>query len=54
MNLKVQSILSFSKHNLKPAIEIIDSSRIEEIFEKLSGKNDEVIRYVLDVQKSLK
>ena len=42
------------KKNIKPAIELITKEKLSEVYKKLEGKNDAVIRYVLDVEKSLK
>jgi len=43
-----------SKHNITPEVEVVTADKIFEIWEKLSTSNDDGIRYVLDVQKSLK
>ena len=40
------------KKNIKPAIEIVTADKIPEVYEKLQAKNDQIVRYVLDINKS--
>jgi len=42
-----------SKHNITPDVEIVTADKISDIWEKLSTSNDDGIRYVIDIQKSL-
>merc|ERR1711935_872203 len=45
-----QECLDFcAEKEIQPSIEIITANRLEEVFEKLMGKNDQVTRYVLDI-----
>jgi len=41
------------KKRIKPAIEIVTAKRIPEIYQKLSSKNDQITRYVLDIDNSV-
>ena len=51
---ETQECLDFcAKNSIKPQIEVVTMERLSEIYQKLSQKNDSVIRYVLDVPKSL-
>jgi len=40
-------------HNIMPTIQIISSNGLDEVFEKLGQKNDQVVRYVLDINGSM-
>ena len=49
-----QEVIDFChKHNIRPAIELIKGDRLLEVYEKLSGKNDSITRYVLDIDASI-
>ena len=49
----MQEMVDFCQEkNIRPSIEVIGPERVKEVFEKLSGKSDAVIRYVLDVEKT--
>ncbi len=48
-----QECLDFChKHNIVPAHKMITYDELPKIYELLSGKNDSIIRYVLDIVKS--
>ena len=48
-----QDCLDFChKKNILPAIEMVTADKIPEIYEKLGAKNDQIVRYVLDITKS--
>lgn len=50
-----QEVIDFcAKKNIKPAIEIVTADQLKEVYDKLGSKNDAVVRYVLDITKSLK
>ena len=40
------------KHNIRPAVEFITKDQLPEVYAKLSGKNDSIVRYVMDIKKS--
>jgi D-arabinose 1-dehydrogenase-like Zn-dependent alcohol dehydrogenase len=42
------------KKNIVPATELVSWHQLNDVFKTLSGGNDRVIRYVLDLEKSLK
>lgn len=42
-----------AKKNIVPATEIITYDKLGAVYDTLSGGNDRVVRYVLDIDKSL-
>lgn len=42
------------QHNIIPKTEVITAERLSEVYKTLSEKNDQVVRYVLDVPNSKK
>ena len=49
-----QECLDFcSKNNIKPLTSMVTADKIPEVYEKLTAKNDQIVRYVLDIQNSL-
>merc|ERR1719397_1971547 len=49
-----QECLDFcSKNNIKPLTAMVTADKIPEVYEKLTAKNDQIVRYVLDIQNSL-
>ena len=49
-----QEVINFcAEKNIKPEIELITSEKLDNVFKTLETGNDRVIRYVLDIEKSL-
>jgi len=49
-----QDCLDFChQKNIMPAIEMVTADQIPKVYEKLSAKNDQIVRYVLDINKSI-
>ena len=42
-----------NKHKIFPEIEIVRAEQINEVYEKLDSANQEGLRYVIDIEKSL-
>ena len=42
-----------AKHNIIPAIKVIKASELDEAYTVLEQKNDQIIRYVLDIANSM-
>ena len=36
-----------------PAVEFITKKQLPEIYDRLAGKNDSIVRYVMDIKKSM-
>ena len=50
---ETQEVIDFcARHGIVPDIEVVTDDRIPEIYDRLSGKNDSITRYVLDIVKS--
>lgn len=50
---ETQDCINFcAEKNIQPQLEIIKSDRLDEVFKRLTTKNDQVVRFVLDCQNS--
>ena len=54
-NMKdTQEVIDFcAEQNIKPKIELVTGDKLDDVFKILESGNDMVIRYVLDMDKSL-
>ena len=49
-----QEVIDFcAEKNIKPEIEVITSDKLDHVFKVLEKGNDRVVRYVIDMDKSL-
>ena len=50
-----QEVIDFcAEKNIKPEIEVITSDKLDHVFKVLEKGNDRVVRYVLDIDESIK
>lgn len=50
---ETQDCMDFcAKHNIVPKTKLIDASELDDVFAQLEKKNDQIIRYVLDITAS--
>ena len=42
-----------AKHKIIPKIELVKAGQLDAVYESLAKKNDQVVRYVLDIDASL-
>lgn len=51
---ETQDCMDFcAKHGIVPATKLVKADQIEEVFKSLETKNDQIVRYVLDIKASL-
>ena len=51
---ETQECMDFcAKHKILPTTKLIKASELDGVYETLRGKNDQIIRYVLDVDASM-
>ena len=49
-----QEVIDFcAKNNIQPNVELITADKLDEVYKELLEGNDRVIRYVIDMDKSL-
>eukprot|EP00095_Tigriopus_kingsejongensis_P003028 maker-scaffold170_size291898-snap-gene-1.61 protein:Tk03028 transcript:maker-scaffold170_size291898-snap-gene-1.61-mRNA-1 annotation:"alcohol dehydrogenase" len=41
-----------AQHNIKPAIQLVTGDKLQSVYQTLLGKNDSIVRYVLDIEGS--
>ncbi len=50
---ETQECIDFcNKHNVVPEYKLITYDQLPQVYDTLNGKNDSIIRYVLDIGKS--
>ena len=49
-----QEVINFcAEKNIKPNVELITADQLEDVYKTLNSGNDRVVRYVIDMDKSL-